>query len=458
MMARQSYAHELANAMTFPAAMSLVEGGVVGTLANKLFDVSGLQFAAIMAAPMFANVTSFIWARLARGRRKVPFIVGLQIALLACVAGIAVLPVSMFGAGALTALVIASRCLLAGVVTLRSTVWRANYPARVRAQVTGKLALINSVVIATAPLIGFAFLDKNPYWFRWLYPVGVALSLAGVAAMSRVRLRHERDLLNYENKLGVAPTPHGAPGAPGAAIYEYDPLQTPTFWTVLRRDHLFRRYMFFQFLAGSSVMGSETVAAYLITKELTSGMNYAYAISILLTATLPLLIAIAVMPTWAHYLDRVHVTTFRSRQGGFWILSQLVYFLAAMVWVGAQSAIGALLILALGRMIQGVIRGGGMLAWNLGHNDFADRRMVALYMGIHVTLTGVRGALAPFLCMVLYLGWSSDALAILGVAYIPEFAGVGPYVFVLTACVATAATIGFTRMKRAMDKQNKVTS
>jgi len=110
--------------MTFPFAVVLVEGGVVGVLAKKAFAIGPMFFAAIMAAPMFANVTSFIWAHLARGRGKVRFINALQLAVLLCVASIALLPTAGIGPVLLTALIILSRCLLAGVVTIRSTVWR----------------------------------------------------------------------------------------------------------------------------------------------------------------------------------------------------------------------------------------------------------------------------------------------------------------------------------------------
>ena len=66
--------------------------------------------------------------------------------------------------------------------------------------------------------------------------------------------------------------------------------------------------------------------------------------------------------------------------------------------------------IALSRVVLGVARGGGMLAWQLGHNDFADRDRVGLYMGVHASLTGLRGALAPFLGMLLYVGWSPTSM------------------------------------------------
>ena len=37
----------------------------------------------------------------------------------------------------------------------------------------------------------------------------------------------------------------------------------------------------------------------------------------------------------------------------------------------------------------------GSLGWNLGHNDFAPRGEETRYMALHVTLTGMRGLVAP---------------------------------------------------------------
>jgi hypothetical protein len=101
-------------------------------------------------------------------------------------------------------------------------------------------------------------------------------------------------------------------------------------------------------------------------------------------------------------------------------------------------------------MIDGFSRGGGMLAWNLGHNDFADRHMVALYMGIHVTLTGVRGILAPYLAIVMLYGWHSDAIPGLT---LPSFDGIGPHVFLVTTALALFAEIGFIRLSRNIHAQ-----
>jgi hypothetical protein len=44
---------------------------------------------------------------------------------------------------------------------------------------------------------------------------------------------------------------------------------------------------------------------------------------------------------------------------------------------------------------MGISFAAGSLGWSLGHNDFAPRGEETRYMALHVTLTGLRGLLAP---------------------------------------------------------------
>jgi len=62
-------------------------------------------------------------------------------------------------------------------------------------------------------------------------------------------------------------------------------------------------------------------------------------------------------------------------------------------------------------------------------------------MGIHVTLTGVRGAFAPFLGMALYLGWDAQG-------YVPGSTGMGAWLFMLAAVLAVIAWRGFHQLQK----------
>jgi hypothetical protein len=434
-MARASYRHEVVTASTLPAAVATVEGAVAGVVAQKLFGVSPMQLAAIVAAPMFANLTSFLWARASRGRAKVPFITGVMAALLCCVTGIGLLPTNAAGAWGLIALIVTARCCMSGIITLRSTLWRHNYPRRSRGSITARLARLNSLVMFVAPLVGAAILDLNENAFRYLYVAAAVVAAIGVWRFSHIRMRQEQPLLRYERLASSRLKRHGD----AAPLYEYEPAQggTTSFWSVLRHDRQFRAYMTWQFFAGVSNMMLEPVVIALAA-ERSEGLRYDYLMASTITHTAPVLMVLLTLGYWGRRLDRMHVAEFRVKQAGFWVGAQLVMYAGAL-WSG--SVIGALALLLGGRLILGIARGGGALAWNLGHNDFASRQMVAVYMGIHVTLTGIRGAFAPFMGVLLYTGW--EAVSVGDVTLIPGCPGIGAHVFAVAAVLSGTACVGF---------------
>ena len=440
MMARPSYRRELVASCAFPVGRALIEGGVVGVLAKFLFNVSEFQFATILAAPMFANLTSGLWARLTHGRRKAVFIAGLQSALMLLIASIAWLPTTRAGGGALVLIVILARCLIAGIVTLQSVIWRANYRRDTRAQVTGRFTVITAVVVAAAPLIAYRMLDYNPNLFRVIYPVGAVVGSISVVAMASLRVRRERSLLDYERTEHREPFPDEDPADPFTA-------KRVGFIEVLRHDHLFRQYMTWQFVAGMANITGNVAVLRLILHVIEDARPAnpgsadtaasGFALGTLLTTSLPMIMMTISIPFWARYLDRVHIATFRTRHGFLWIVSQVLYFLVAL----APTP----LLFIVPRMLQGVIFGGGSLAWQLGHHDFADRKLAATYMGIHQTLTGVRGATAPYLGVFLLAGWTESHIFGL---HLPAWSGIGPWVFALTAGLALIAWLGFVRLDR----------
>ncbi len=62
-------------------------------------------------------------------------------------------------------------------------------------------------------------------------------------------------------------------------------------------------------------------------------------------------------------------------------------------------------------------------------------------MGVHVTLTGIRGATAPFLGMFLYVGWDLGWFS---------FDGMHEGLFLLAAGLSAISWAGFRRLHRDM--------
>lgn len=403
-----------------PAALVLLEGGVVGVIAAKIYQVEPFTLALISAAPMFANLSSFLWGRLSAGRSKVAAVCILQALIIACVVAVAIVPSGAWGAGVLVSSMIVSRILLAGVVTVRSVIWSLNFARYQRARATSQLQMINAVVtVVISSAIG-PLLDLYPNSVAWIYWAGAVTGCLGLLFFTQVRVLGEARLRVRERKERRNPTP------------------SMGFMQILRSDRWFRWYQLNMFGAGFGNMLIEAPLIFIITRQ----MQASYTVSIMLTMVIPFAVSLLSMPIWANYLDRVHVAQFRSRQSVLWIIGQLLTMLGALL--------ESLVWLVVARTIMGIARGGGSLAWQLGHNDFARQDQLGAYMGLHVTLTGVRGAIAPFVGILLYAGWQSGG-------FLPgAWQGIGAWVFGAAALISGLAGWGFYALYRAMKREGRI--
>lgn len=416
------YRRERLTEACFTVGPALMEGGFIGVIADKLFHVHPFVLALVTAAPMFGNLSSAFWARLAHGRRRVPFATALMAGFAACVALVALVPEGNLGATLLVVALVAARLFLGGIVTLRSVVWTLNYPRESRGRVTARLGIISTLCIAGTAWVGGQMLDRSPESFRLVYAIGAVLAAIGVYAFSRVPLAGEDGHLSLERASAISDA-----GVPSA-------------FSVLRDDRLYLRFLGWQMLLGIANMAIEAPLLYLVSREM--GASYSQAIGI--TMVIPFALSVVTIPFWAMYLDRVHVSAFRAVHSWTFALSQV------LLWLGA--ALQSLETIALARIVMGAARSGGGLAWNIGHNDFAPSERAGVYMGVHVTLTGIRGAFAPFLGMALYLGWSSRELPGLGLT-LPAWGGMGDSLMLASAALSALSALGFRRLQKLIERR-----
>jgi MFS family permease len=414
--AQRAFRYEQLTELTLPIAFTLLEGGLVGVIAAKIYQVSPAVLAVITAAPMFGNLSSFFWSRLANAKTKVRFATVVQALTMLCVLAIALAPVNALGAWLLVLGMVLSRLLIAGIITVRSVVWSLNYTRAVRARTTGRLQIITSLVtVVVSSAIG-PLLDANPESFRYVYLAGAVFGLVGIYFFSRVNVIGESRQRVLERRASRSVVPAEQQG----------------FFEILRRDRNYANYQLYQFTAGAANMIIEAPLVYLVTREL----NASYTVSIALMMVIPFAVSMVTLPAWGNYLDRVHVAEFRARQSVLWIVSQ------ALLWLGALY--GSLVWIGISRLVLGIARGGGALAWQLGHNDFSDQQSLGAYMGVHVTLTGIRGATMPFLGMLLYVGIDAGGL---------QWQGLGEVLFLVAAALSVLSWWGFRRLHRAMSAQ-----
>ncbi len=424
LLSRMNYRRELTAAFFFPLVLAAVEGGVSGVIVKNAYDgvvdAATLNYvvAGLVAAPAFANVVSFLWARLAHGVDKVRFINVLQLGMIASVAMLALAPRTPAGLLMFLALVLSTRVCYAGVITLRSTVWGVNYPKGARARVAGKLTTVQVLIVA---LVGYGLGESMQHWagaYRVLLPLGSVAALVGVLSWSRVRVRGHRRLLHAEQRHARGERPSFNPAS---------------LVRVLREDKRYDKYMTAQMLLGLGNM--MTWAPVVIMVKDVFHVEYR---GIALTHSIPLLAMPLSIPIWARVLDNRHVVFFRSIHSWFFVLSTALVF-------GAGMYVSLPLLIA-GVIIKGFAFGGGALAWNLGHLDFAPDDRASQYMAVHVTLTGLRGLIAPFMGVTLYQLFETLS------------PGAGPWVFAVASALVVLAALGFVALHRQMSREDRTDS
>jgi len=399
--------------------LGLVEGATAAVLVKQHFGAVAPAFAVNLAvalvsgAPAFSNVLSFVWANIAHGRARVQLMVALQAAF-ALLVGCVSFASRAAGGLALTVLsIIAARVVWAGVLTVRAAVWSANYPRNVLARITGRIVIVNSIAVATsASLVGWA-LEARAVDARWLYGLGAISGLCGAWLYRAMRVRRQFRLLAAE----------------AASAAQSEPFSPRMLTQILREDPAYREYMLWMGVFGGGTLMLTAQLVLLFSEQL----HLSSAMQIGLLAVVPLITQPIFLPWWARLFDGTHVVRYRSRQGWAIVLA------SAAMSAGVFSA--APVLLWVGAVLLGAAQAGANLGWNLGHNDFASLGRVQHYMGVHVTLTGLRGGVAPPVGVLVYMGLEGWRR------------GAGEFALLLPLAMTAAGALGFSRMQVALARK-----
>ena len=404
-MARRNYLIEVRHMLLWGMFAGMFEGSVSSIVVAKTFNAGPWLITIVMATPMFANLLGLVWGQVATGRRKRPLFMALAGATTLVIGSVALAPANEIGGWVFAGQVALARVLLSGCMTVRSGLWKCNYPVARRGRIAARLQLVRfSLAIATVTAASILF-DLSPMTYVYAYPAAALIGAAAVLTLQRMHVRGEKAELAAMNRSRAAKdelSPRGLLGPLRGAI------------DIIREDRDFRRYLLAMALLGSANIMVMPIMTIIVTKQLR--LSYYYSGNIL--EILPRLLMMGSLMLWAGLFDSVGVVRFRVRNGFAWCGSAFFGGLAALVIVldpdfdSLAAFTGAVSFVALSRLCEGLGKGGGAIAWNLGHLHFAKSAKAELYMGTHVFLTGLRGLVMPFLGTFLYLRYGPVAFAV----------------------------------------------
>ncbi len=406
---------EVASWLLFAVALGAMEGGVVSVLVKTFYrgTVAALALdssvALLVGAPLFAGITSLGWAAAGLRRQPSRLLVNLQVLCVVCLLLLAAAPRNAAGLAMVVTGAVTARLLWAGVLTLRTSVWRQCYDRERRAGLAARVVAVHYLAVAATGLLVGALADRLPAALPGLYLLIAGLGLAG-ALLYRALAR----------AAGPEPALEGAaadePGGRWSALR--------TVGAILREDPAYRRYLLWLFVLDTGVQ--------MVPAPLLLGLAERFSLTriaqILLLTALPMTVVPLAMPFLARRLSRVHVVRFRAFHS--WS------YAGALALSVAGLAFHAEPCLWLGAAVLGVGYAGGSLAWHLGHHDFATPAKAPHYMSLNVTLTGVRGVVAPAAGIGLYR---------LAEHWLP---GLGPLALLLPVGLAVWGALGFAALAR----------
>jgi hypothetical protein len=377
--------------------LGLVEGGTAAVVVRALFGDQApamavdLVLAFVSSAPAWSNLASMAYARRAQGQPKIAFLLPLLVAMAACVATLALVPRSGPGLIVFFVLYASARLLWAGVETVRAVLWSANYPTRARARITGRITINTSIVVAAVGILLGWLVGLDGPWWRVAFVAGCLCGFAGAIEFRRLRVRREADLLRAERE----------------RVHEGATFGFSGMRALLARDPAFRDYQLAMSVFGAGMLSLTPLLVVCLNEVLDAPT----LVQVAVTTAVPIIVMPVAVQPWARYLDRHRVITFRALHGRVTVVAVGLLVAAVLsrvpwlLWPGAA--------------LFGVSLAAGSLGWTLGHNDFAPRGEETRYMALHVTLTGLRGLVAPPLTIGAYHaldwihgGWGAFALAI----------------------------------------------
>jgi MFS family permease len=414
--AEAAFRREIAPWALLGLTLGLVEGATAAVLIKKTFAdaadpwMVNLAVAFVSGAPALSNVVSFVWANLAHGRARIGMMAGLQ-ALFALLVGlIGVAPRAIGGLAFAVVSILVARVVWTGLLTVRAAVWSANYPRTALGRYTGRIVIVSSLAVALAAALAAWTLDKGIIDSRWLFGAGAAAGLIAAWLYREARVRRQFALLAEEN----------------AAVGRSEPFSLGMLFEILRKDPHFREYMFWMgvFGGGNLMLTSQLVVIF------SEHLHLSASLQIALLSVIPLGLLPLFVPFWARMFDQGHVVEYRARQS--WVL------VAAVFTITLGTVLHAILLLWFGAVLLAVAYAGANLGWTRGHNDFASAGRAQHYMGVHVTLTGVRGAIGPPAGILIYQ-WLESLRP-----------GSGIFSLVLPLLFVTAGAMGFSHMRRVM--------
>jgi len=370
---------------TLSASIGAFMGGAMslGTVVlKKTLHASELQMGLMMAIGPTTLLLGIIGSEFVMGRDKRPFI----------------LLAGMISRGAfLLFFLCTSPWMYIGLATVfsvfnslmipaTSTLWQSTVSPQARNELWGLTISITTAISMATAFLGARLMDYDPMAYKWFFPVAAVLGMLSILIIARMPVRGRYKLTRKRPKISWA------------KVF-VEPVRKMN--KLMREDRNYRDFESFFFLYGVAFMIMAPVLPHYLVDV--AKMNYTQAG--LCDGVLFAFGMVALTSSWGRLMDRQN--PMRLCALVFTILASF----PALLLVGpllAKLGLNLVYIVFLGYLIYGIGMSGLGVAWNLAPIAFAGERDASRYTGAHITITGIRGSIAPIVGALAMQHWGYE--------------------------------------------------
>lgn len=277
------------------------------------------------------------------------------------------------------------------VLPVRNAILERNYHPGIRGRAFGFTMSSWVIVCMFLSLLAGALLDWHSWLYRLLFPLAGVFGFSALLIFARVRVRRA-DLLTERFEDSQPPGP--------AKTFALSMLNMAGVLKTLKENRPFRRYQFSVFIYGIGFLMVEPVAVVFADNTLRVSYTLWTTARLVITPIMQMLC----YPVWGRLMDRLGAP--RTASLAYLLLS----LWAAALFSSALFTSVPLLIAAY--FLFGIPLSGVDLVWNLGCNQFADRRNpadIGNVIGVNSMLLGVQGMIAPWVGLGINSLWGPAA-------------------------------------------------
>ncbi len=239
--------------------------------------------------------------------------------------------------------------------------------------------MINKIIMMVVTFFTGRFLDLDPFAFRYIYPVVGILGILSIIILAMIRTESQQEVI----RVNLASTFRNS---------------FRNMLAILKSNKPYLDFEIGFMLYGLAFMTS----AVMITLFYNNALHLNYS-SVAFYKNFYNIIAIIFLPLFGRLLGKLDPRKFAMLTFGFLFMTILFTMLCEYI-PDSRSFISIefVWLLIVANIFYGLFAGAMPLLWNIGSAYFCKEGDVATYQAIHLSLTGFRGMIAPFIGVMVY--------------------------------------------------------